>query len=153
MAVPRISLADLEPPTTGIATPAFATAAEKLATAALSRARVAVIVLPGEQAAALTVGLQTLLEGNTRSVPGCDVREWRAGGPPGAPAIEQVRAAQAAAVFPRDPLRRPNSNKLTHTLHAPLVALQLPAGIWHPRKHSPPRAERAVQKQLAAPAR
>ena len=90
MTVPKVSLDDLQP-STGITTPAFTTAAEKLAVA-LSRTRVAILVLPSKtQPAAIDAGLHALLAGEMRSLPGCDLQEWRAGGPAISAAIEEVR--------------------------------------------------------------
>ncbi|EFN53789.1 hypothetical protein CHLNCDRAFT_58458 [Chlorella variabilis] len=78
--VPRVALADLQLNVSGMVSPIFATASEKLAVG-LSRSRVVVVSLPPAQAAALKAGLQALLASGTRSLPGCDVHEWRAGEP------------------------------------------------------------------------
>lgn len=89
--VPRVALADLQLNVSGMVSPIFATASEKLAVG-LSRSRVVVVSLPPAQAAALKAGLQALLASGTRSLPGCDVHEWRAGEPATA-TIEEVRPA------------------------------------------------------------
>lgn len=87
---PRIPLDHLHP-LSGIASTSFVTAAERLAVA-LSRERFAVIRLPQHMADVLKVGLEELLAGETRSFPGCDVREWHAGGEMESPNIELVGA-------------------------------------------------------------
>lgn len=90
MAIPVVQLLDLQPSNSGIVTPAYSTAAEKLAVA-LSRTRVAVVALPRANAACLRQGLQALLASSTQSLPGCEVREWRVGGQAEPAAIEEVR--------------------------------------------------------------
>lgn len=94
LATPRITLDSLQP-LTGIATASFLTAAEKLAVA-LSRERFVVIKLPQHMADVLKPALEKLLAAETRSLPGCNVREWRVGGRGNAPDIELVGAAFCA---------------------------------------------------------
>ncbi|KAL4419808.1 hypothetical protein ABPG75_006906 [Micractinium tetrahymenae] len=88
--VPTLALEDLELPASGIAGPAYATAVEALAVG-LSRHGAVVLRLPDPaQAAVLKAGLAALLAGSTRSLPGCELREWRVGGPPDGIAIEEA---------------------------------------------------------------
>lgn len=88
--VPTVALTDLQT-ATGIAGPAYATAVEALAVA-LSRHGAVVLRLPGKvHGAVLKGGLAAMLASSTRSLPGCELREWRVGGLPDPTAIEEVR--------------------------------------------------------------
>ncbi|KAL4856999.1 Ubiquitin-like protein pmt3/smt3 [Chlorella vulgaris] len=90
--VPKVKLDDLTPLPSGMASPAFATAAEKLAVG-LSKNRVVVVALPRGQGATLMNALVALLGPGTLSLPGCDVREWRAGGAYISADVEQAYGA------------------------------------------------------------
>lgn len=95
--VPTVELEDLELPPGGIVGPAYATAVEALAIG-LSRHGAVVLRLPElTNGRTLQAGLTALLAGNTRSLPGCKLREWRVGGPPDVGAIEEVGAGRELA--------------------------------------------------------
>lgn len=96
--IPRIALEDLQCPYAFgcIATPAYVTAAENLAVG-LARGGVAIVALPEACSAdVLDSGLNALLlSDETSSLPGCEMREWRVGGPED-DGVEGVGAAAAA---------------------------------------------------------
>lgn len=96
MHIAKVSLTDLQPPASGIASAAFTTASELLAVS-LARFSCAVVSLASkQQAAMLKAGLSALLANGTASEPGYAQREWRVGGPADAAPIEEVGAALAA---------------------------------------------------------
>lgn len=87
-----MALLDLTPPPSGIVGPAYATAIETLAVGLSRHGAVVLRLLDYEQGAVLRAGLTSLLVDNTRSLPGCELREWRMGGLPEVSAIEKVGA-------------------------------------------------------------
>lgn len=126
-AVPRVDLADLAP-ASGIATSAYTTACEKLAVA-VSRHGAAVVRLPSQQAAALTAGLDALLSSplGSRSLPGWDSCEWRAGGGASSAAVEKVRGSRGRRAARRR--AAPTLHRLSSAVRSPRAAAPAPKRV------------------------
>jgi hypothetical protein len=123
--VPKVKLDDLTPLPSGMASPAFATAAEQLAVG-LSKNRVVVVALPCGQGATLMNALVALLGPGTLSLPGCDVREWQAGGAYISADVEQVSTHSSPVQHSLPPCLRPQSLVFRHALHMGCNAVHEP---------------------------
>ena len=104
VAVPCIPLAHFLPKG-GIADEAYVTACESLAVG-LAKSGVVKLQLAPHEGDALQHGLFALLDSGTQALPGCELREWRAGGAAGRSAsIESVGAGCCAPAGCRGLLR------------------------------------------------